>query len=284
MPKIVGIIHARMKSSRLPGKVLLDLKGRTVFYHHIERMRQCKGLDSIYLATSVDPENKPLIDEAKRLNIPYYCGLEEDVLERLIAIADLEKADAVIRCGCDKPLFSFEIIDQVIDQYQGEDYVSANNIKARGINTELFSTTALKKIHQEYQGEFITNYVKEYPHLFRIKGLEAPKDLAWKDFRLAMDTPEDYQMIKAIYDHLYEDKKPVPLAKALLFLDAHPEISNINRFVEESKGNSYGAQLDDKPIFSIYQKASGKYVVKNRIGENVSYKEFQGILEQARWE
>ena len=94
MGKILGVITARMGSSRSPGKVMRLLQGRSVFEHHVERMAAVRGLAGIFLATSVDPANDPLVKEAKRLGIGFFRGAEEDIISRHIAICEQEKADA----------------------------------------------------------------------------------------------------------------------------------------------------------------------------------------------
>ena len=74
--EVIGVITARMGSKRLPGKVMKDLAGRSVFTHHVERLRSVELLDGIYLATSIDGnKNLPLIEEAERLGVPFYEGI-----------------------------------------------------------------------------------------------------------------------------------------------------------------------------------------------------------------
>ncbi|HBR22008.1 MAG TPA: hypothetical protein DD713_05495, partial [Nitrospiraceae bacterium] len=103
MRKVIGVITARMASTRLPGKVLQKMAGKSVFAHHAERMNHVKGLDGVFLATSIDPLNKELIEEAKRLNCGWYAGAEQDIVDRHIKLCERERADAVIRVTCDSP-------------------------------------------------------------------------------------------------------------------------------------------------------------------------------------
>ena len=284
MLKVVATISARMTSSRLPGKVLKDLQGKSVFYHHVERIRQCPMVDNIYLATSKNPLNKPLIEEAEICGIPYYAGAEEDILERYITIAKREKADIVVRIGGDQPLLSYEIACCLINDYSDEDLLYVATPLSRGVGVELFSLGAMEKIRSAYRGPAVSKYMFEYPHLFKIRGLEVDDEFSRPEFRLTLDTDNDYELLKAIYERFYEDGIPVDIKEVFKFLDDHPELANINRFTHDKEINWYVKALVDKPVFSIFQNRTGKYFVKNRMEEIIPYNEFQKALNEIQWE
>ena len=110
MSRVIGVITARMASTRLPGKVLKTMAGKSIFAHHVERMQSVKGLDGVFLATSKDPQNKALIEEAGRLGCGWFDGAEQDIVDRHIKLCEMEKADAVIRVTCDSPIFDINDI------------------------------------------------------------------------------------------------------------------------------------------------------------------------------
>ncbi|MBN1493243.1 MAG: hypothetical protein JW938_03765 [Candidatus Omnitrophica bacterium] len=282
--KIIGIIHARMSSSRLPGKVMKDLAGRSVFYHHYERLSQCKPLAAIYLATSKDQSNVPLIEEAKKYGIPYYAGADEDLLERYLAIAKKEKADAVVRCGCDKPLFSYEIVNQLLGEYKGEDLLYVTTVLPLGIGSEILSVSALAEVRKHYRGPAMSRYIHEYPYKFKIKGIEVDDAFSHPEVRLTLDTEEDYALLRKLCELFYSEGKLVDLREVFKYLDDHPELANSNRFSVVRQVNTYVAELTDKPVFSVYQTKAGKYVVKNRMGEIVPKEEFLDSLDNIEWE
>ena len=282
--KVIAIIHARMQSSRLPGKVLKGLKGRSVFYHHYERLNQCKQIDSIYLATSKNKNNEPLKEESKRYGIPYYAGAEEDLLERYTFIAEKEKADIIVRCGCDKPLFSYEIVNQLLDKYDGEDLLYVSTPLGKGVGSELLSLKALQKIKGKYCGPAISKYIYEYPHLFNSRSIKVDDEFSRPEFRLTLDTDEDYSLLKTIYDEFYEDGVPVNIREVFKYLDDNPHIANKNRFTEDKQINFYVKELVDKAVFSVYQGANGKYIAKNRMGEVVEPEEFLKVTSKLTWE
>lgn len=283
MSKVIAIIHGRMSSSRLPGKVLMPLAGKTVFFHHVERLRQCPKVQAIFLGTSKNPNNRPLIEEAERLSISFYAGAEEDVVERYITIAGKEGADIIVRCGCDKPLFSFEIINILLDNYHGEDLLYVTTPLCKGIGSEIISLNALRKVHERYRGPAISKVMYEYPHLFKMRGIEVDDEFSRPEFRLTLDTQEDYKLISTIYKEFYSDSRPVDLRKVFRYLDDNPEVANINRFTEEKQVNTYVKDLENKPVMAIYRRCDGRIVAKDRMGESISREEFEKALMSQEW-
>jgi len=275
--KIISIIHGRMTSSRLPGKVMLPLAGKSVFYHHVERMRSCRHSIEIYLGTANYLDNKLLVEEAESLEIPYYCGAEDDVVERYTHIGEMVGADAIVRCGCDKPLFSIEVVDSLIAEYHGEDYLYVADTLGKGVTSEIISLKALIHTHQYYRGPAISLYINENPHLFKTRSIHVDGQIIRPEYRLAIDAPEDYKLISLIYEHLY-DGKAIPLKEVYSFLDDNPEIAKINRNVQESNVNIYMEKLKEAPVFSVFQTEGGKFLVKDRNGNYVGYSSFSELL------
>lgn len=278
--KIIGIIHARMTSSRLPGKVMKKICDKSVLFHHYERLAQCEKVKKIYLATSKNQNNAPLIEEAKRIGIAVYAGSEEDVVERYVTISKMTKADAIVRTGCDKPLFSYEVINAMLEQYNGEDLMFIKTPLGRGVGSEIVSAEALKRIHKHYHGPAITKYITEYPHLFDVKGVDTDDELSRPEFRLTLDTQDDLDVIKKIYNQFYAPDKPVDLRKVYRFLDDNPTIANLNRFTAEKEINTYIRKLEKSPVLIFYRTQSGKFIGKNRMGEIIRENEFEAFVKR----
>ncbi|MEE9215034.1 MAG: spore coat protein, partial [Thermodesulfobacteriota bacterium] len=118
MRKVIGVITARMASTRLPGKVLQRIAGKNVFAHHVERMKNVKGLDGVFLATSKDPLNDALVKEAEQLGCGWYTGAEQDIVNRHVKICAREGVDAVIRVTCDSPIFDFESASRFVEEFK----------------------------------------------------------------------------------------------------------------------------------------------------------------------
>ncbi|MRS03688.1 acylneuraminate cytidylyltransferase, partial [bacterium] len=114
MTEIVAILQARMSSTRLPGKVLLDLGGRSVLSRMVERVRQSKLVTRVVVATTIDPSDEPIVKLCQDENIDVFRGSLPDVLDRYYQAATKYHADIVIRLTGDCPLIDADLIDQTI--------------------------------------------------------------------------------------------------------------------------------------------------------------------------
>lgn len=252
--RIVAVITARMGSDRLPGKVLMDLAGRPVTAHMVERLRHVRGVDAIWLGTSVSANNAPLVALGRELGIEVYQGSEEDVLERHVTIADRSGADHVVRVTADCPLFDIELASRMVAHHRGAktDFTYVPAVLSVGVLIEVISRRALHVVHERYQGELITVPIKEHPEEFHIEpfGITQGLDprLIRPEFRLTLDEAADYELLQRVYAALYREGKPVDVIEALAFLDAHPEIAAINAHVQQKTGNLYAEALDARVL------------------------------------
>lgn len=271
--KIVGIITARMASTRLPGKVMKLLAGKTVLAHHLERMFAVEGLSGVYLATACTQDNDELVAEAHRCGVQAYQGSEEDILERHIAIAELEHADAVLRVTCDSPVFDLTLLSDYCRGYAGEDYFYPSNMTlAQGTAGELISLNALERCHEHYRGPAITQYIKEHLPDFRTRGFPMRERLCRPEVRLTLDYPEDLRLFEVIFDELYKGG-PFDLAEVYTFLDDNPHLININRQVAAKSVESYGDMLLTIPEFRVV-RFGPRTVIYDKQGRVVEYPEF----------
>lgn len=280
MCKVVGVITARMGSTRSPGKVMRLLKGKSVFEHHIERMSMVSGLATIYLATSTDAQNDILVSEATRLGVKYFRGAEEDIVSRHIGICEAEAADAVIRVTCDMPLFDIDSASRYVAAfYKGRyDYIYINNMTIiQGTVPELISHKALKRIHTKYRGPAITMPIKEKMSDYKILGLEMPEDLVRPEYRLTLDVEEDFAVIGEIYEKLYQGR-PISLIDVYNFLDDNPEIAARNSKVKIKGCEVLSANLLERPLYSIV-RSGNNYVILDENKSPVHYKEFREVMD-----
>ena len=271
-----------MASERLPGKVMEYLAGKSVFAHHVERLREVGSLDGIYLATSHDPGvNTPLIQEAQRLGVSYYEGERNDVLERHVKIVDTTGASAVIRVTCDMPLFDILTIDAYIQlfHYSQPDYIFPANFNLlSGTMCELISSSAIRKSHSYYKGPAINKYIIENPGEFNIKGVTVRNDICRTDVRLDLDFPEDLELIRKIYEEMYNGQ-PIPLEEVYKFLDDNPSFILINKFRAHNEAASYvQSLLYKKPIYQLV-KSGERIEILNELGQFVEYEQFLTEIE-----
>lgn len=275
MRKVIGVITARMASTRLPGKVLQGMAGKSVFAHHVERMKSVKGLDGVFLATSVDPKNKELIEEAEKLGCGWYAGAEQDIVDRHIKLCKRENADAVIRVTCDSPIFDIESASRFVEEFKKEywDYIYVSNMTMiQGTLSELISYNALLEIHNHYRGTAVSQYIKENMNKFKTLGIEIDMDLCRPEYRLTIDEAIDIEMISHIYEALYKGK-PLDLLNVYTWLDDNPHIAKMNMHVGIKGCEVQSANVMERSLFSIV--ASGKkYVILDEQKRKVEPKDF----------
>jgi len=116
-PRVVGIIQARMTSTRFPGKVLAEVAGHPVLWHVVHRARQVGFLDAVIVATTREASDDPLADFCEKEGIPCFRGSEDDVLDRYFQVAKEIGARVIVRITADCPLIDPGGIDRVIEVF-----------------------------------------------------------------------------------------------------------------------------------------------------------------------
>lgn len=246
MGKVVCIIQARMGSTRLPGKVLKDLFGKTVLEHLIERVKQSKLIDEIIIATTESEKDNAIVEQAEKSGVKYFRGSEKDVLNRYYNAAKESNAAIVVRITSDCPLIDPFIIDDVIRFFQENDYSIVTNAGndlnqrtyPRGLDVEVFSFEALQKAFkyatENYQREHVTPYI--YEHAEKIYYYK--NNIDYSNYRWTLDTEEDFELISMIYKLLYRGEHDFYFDDILKVFEQHPELSKINEHVEQKKFKS----------------------------------------------
>jgi len=235
--KAAAIIQARISSTRLQSKALLELCGKPMIFHVIEHAKSISGADTVILATGAGKENLPLIRIAGQCGIKSYAGSEDDVLERYFLASSELDCDYIIRITGDNPLTDHISASHALKYACGED---ADHCTTSGIPTgtgvEIIKKSALAKAFHEgrepHHREHVTPYIKEHPALFKIARFKSPLTNPFPDLRLTVDTDEDYRLIKIIYNELYREK-PVVLEDVINFIIKNPELRLINSGVEQ---------------------------------------------------
>jgi len=238
MSKIVLIIQARMSSTRLPGKSMMPLADKPLVYRMVERLKKCKQVDEIVIATSDQPEDQVLVELAKELDVAYFKGNLIDVRDRYLEAAEKFQADFVIRIPADNPMPDWNEIDKLIEFHleHNPSGFSSNLAQVNnsgyldGIGAEIFSTKLLKESVSRSNSET----VKEHVHRnFFDYSTQTPVDSSWcpiaspmapaelrrPDIILDVNTMDDYTKIKRIYDHLYPQNPNFSTADVINFID-----------------------------------------------------------------
>ena len=229
--KIGFFITARMKSSRLTHKVLLDLNGKSVIDRVIERCKSVKGIDGVVLCTSHNPQDSILYDSAVKNNIQFYIGSEVDVLDRLLNAALYYGYDAFVSITADNPLFSIYTSQILVDWNKREDF---DFIFSKGLPigccTSLINVKALQvavgmknAADTEIWGPFVNR-----PDFFNVGQLVVTNSPFKEEKRLTCDYPEDYQLFRRLYS--FYDSSVIPsLHETLQTLVEHPHLWDLNK-------------------------------------------------------
>jgi spore coat polysaccharide biosynthesis protein SpsF len=233
--KIFAIIQARMGSTRLPGKVLLDLAGEPVLARVVQRSSRAATLDEVIVATTTKAEDQPIIDLCIEHGWRYHRGSEFDLLDRYYQTVCKEPPDIVARITSDCPLIDPEIIDRVVGEFLADgalDYAGECCYPV-GLSIEVMTFAALERAWLEDRNplwrEHVTPYIYRHPELFRVRRIRNDEDLS--GFRWTLDTPEDFKLISRIYDHFGHDR--FSWKEALVLAMAHPEWTAINANVNQ---------------------------------------------------
>ena len=117
---IVSIIQARMAARRLPGKVMLDIAGKSMIARVVERARRAERVNKFIIATTTDISDDPLVEFCKKRNYPYERGSMHDVLDRYYQAAKIHQADVIVRITADCPLIDPQVIDLTVDAFLGQ--------------------------------------------------------------------------------------------------------------------------------------------------------------------
>lgn len=227
-----------MGSSRLPGKVLMDLEGQTVLARVIHRLERVARIDQIVVATSIAAADDAIVSECAKHRTPVFRGSEHDVLDRYFGAAQKHAAGAVVRITSDCPLIDPELVDEVIARFTSANVDFASNVITRtyprGLDTEVFSFRALEKIwagtHQQHQREHVTLFFYEHRELFSHVSVVGNEDLS--AFRWTLDTNEDFCFLKEIYSHFKNDQG-FSWRDVLALIDRQPALALINAHVAQ---------------------------------------------------
>ena len=236
--KIVAIIQARMASTRLPGKVLLDLEGEAMLVRDLNRLFRAKLLDDVVVATTTISIDDAIADLCQQHNWSYFRGNEIDLLDRYYYAAQKYAADIVVRITADCPLIEPEIVDRVVQEFldHQSDIDYASNIVPkrtypRGLDTEVIPFATLDRAWRECDNpsrrEHVTPYIYLQPEKFRLHNVT--NSVNYSHMRWTVDTPDDLAFVRCIYKHFGHDR--FSWHDVLQILVAHPEWLEINRDV-----------------------------------------------------
>ena len=235
--KTAVLITARLKSQRLPMKVLRQVEGRPMICHLLDRLKLARRPQEIIICTSDLEQDSPLVEIAEQEHVSCFRGDPEDVLLRLTKAAEEFGVDTAVSCTADNPFVDPEYIDRLVDFHLQHNHDFSN---AEGLPWGTFS------------------YVLSYPSMVKACQIKAERDtevwggyftqtglfnwgtmvvddpiVRWPELRLTVDTPEDFELVARIFQELYEPGKVFPLSKIIALCRRKPELPAINTLVQQ---------------------------------------------------
>lgn len=239
--RVVCFIEARMRSTRLPGKVLLPILGRPLIELMIERLRRARTVEDVVIATTDGPADDPLVELADRIGTGCFRGSEEDVLARVLGAARDHQADVIVETTGDCPLHDPAIIDKVVADFRlgGADFVS--NIlpysTPRGTDVRVFTTDSLDEINRisddPADHEHVSLHFIENPGKYRLRNVVTDLGPDAPEYRLTVDTRQDFELVRRVYEELYPNNTNFTMHDCLALLRRRPELVEINADVAQ---------------------------------------------------
>lgn len=236
-----AIVQARMGATRLPGKVLMEVCEKPLLEHLIDRLKLSKNLDNVIVATTNNYIDDPIANLCKQLNVDYFRGSENDVLKRVLECAKFYKTDVIIEITGDCPMIDWTVVDEVIELYKNSNYDYISNILKRtyprGLDVQVFSTKILEKVNSltnhPIDREHVSIYIYNHPEVFSLYGIELDNKEAHPEYRWTLDTIEDYNFIKAVFERLYPSNPEFTYKDVYQLLEKEKDLCNINSQIQQ---------------------------------------------------
>ncbi len=212
-----------MGSTRLPGKVLLKIRGQSILERATRRLMEAAAIDRVVVLTTTLEEDDQVVREALRLGAWVHRGPELDVLKRFQQASEKYGPGIVVRATADNPLIDIGSVDRIVRALKASDleYCIESGLPV-GAATEALTRETLRRVDliavEPSHREHVTLYIKEHPQEFRVAVLSAPDSLRHPEMRITVDTPEDFISVEGLIERLDEPTHPLPLASYLELL------------------------------------------------------------------
>jgi spore coat polysaccharide biosynthesis protein SpsF len=252
--RIVAITQARTGSTRLPGKVLMEINGNTLLGLHLQRIQQSKKIDELIVATTTEPQDNSIVEVASNHKVETYRGSVDDVLDRFYQAIKDKNADYVVRLTSDCPLIDPALIDKVI-AYAVEkklDYCSntLNPTYPDGEDIEVFKFDALKKAWKEAllpsDREHVTPFIwknSSFAGGVMFSSANYSEGHSFGHLRITVDEMSDLELIKNIVSELGTDRTWLEYAE---YIEKNKSIKALNETITRNEGYQKSLNTDTK--------------------------------------
>lgn len=255
--KIVSTIEVRMTSTRLPDKSMRAILGKPMLQLLIERIKKCKKINEIVIATTDNHSDDIIEHLAKKMNISCYRGSENDVLDRVLQAVKSVDGDLILELWGDSPLIDSTVLDRVIDYYLENDFDCVGTTLPNfpktypiGLSALMFPTKILEEVETITQNpidrENVSNYIYEHPEKYKIGQVPCPTELNFPELRLTVDEQRDFDLVSMVFENLYPLNPSFSAADVIKFLNSNPKIRDLNRDIKQRSLKSWDKFERDK--------------------------------------
>jgi spore coat polysaccharide biosynthesis protein SpsF len=219
------IIQARMGSTRLPGKTLKIIAGKTVLARVVERVRMASEIEQIVVATSDQEQDDVIVAACDEMGVDWSRGSEDNVLKRYLGAAEHFKADPIIRVTADCPLIDPGVLNALVRTYKDNPgFFVTNNLEhtfPHGLDAEVFSLDMLREAAKHGPDEHVTQWMRAQPNVINLR---SPANLS--NIRVTLDTRDDLTAIRAIY-RSFPEREYISTADVLWLVQHRPELAEL---------------------------------------------------------
>jgi len=243
-------LQARINSTRFPKKILKKICDKSIIELIIERVKMIKNIDKIVLVTGPRNLNHELIKIVESTGIKYFCGSEENVLDRFYKASLEFDSDNILRITCDNPVIDFNIINKALTIFLSHNYdllyLDDNSLYPKGLNFEIFSSNALKEtwnqLYEQFNDKTKFNYTFFSPGSCLLNNEQLTKFhfisiKRYPNIRLTMDYEADFFLIRSIYNHIYLNNQLFTLEDMIDLFSKKPELIKMNEKYRQPKDN-----------------------------------------------
>jgi spore coat polysaccharide biosynthesis protein SpsF len=233
---VVAIIQARMGSTRLPGKVLIEVDGKPLLAYQLDRVLKSKKLDKVIIATSILEKDNEIESFCFDYGVSCYRGSENDVMSRYYDCAKKYNADTIVRMTADCPLIDPEFIDRVVQKFEDDnvDYCG-NTVPPEtskfpdGSDVEVFSMNALEMANQSVIDSHFREHVTfQFWQTSEYKSTQYTQNQDYSKHRITVDYPEDFEVVKFIFQKLRKRRSFGRIEEIIEIIESNVEIQNKN--------------------------------------------------------
>ncbi len=203
--KIAAIIQARMSSTRFPGKVLCEVKGKPLLGYLLERLRKSKDLDRILVGTSVDSSDEPIVKFCQAEGVECYRGPLDNVSKRFLEMIHIYRLDSFVRISADSPFLDAQLVDEAVGIFQKGSYDMVTNVHPRsfpkGESVEVLRSDVFSRSYSEMKEaeefEHVTSFFYKNAEGYKIFNLSLPSG-DYSKVNLSVDTQDDFEVFDKI--------------------------------------------------------------------------------------